>query len=321
METHNQEAGRRAQRSLNLTLSTAAFVVGFLLGRPVEGQTFSAGDPSHFRYDASVSLGVTQLSTKTQSGVTVEDITYQGANGDTVPAYLVVPQGTGKFAAVIWGHWLMPGAANSNREEFLNEAMMLAPRGVISLLIDSPQHRPGYKSAANPVLVTQQVIDLRRGLDLLLSRPDVDAGRIAYVGHSWNAGNGAILDAIDKRFAAFVFMSGPQSTMEYMVSSDSPRMVAARKTTDMAKVEAVLKTNVWADPASYAKDLGPAPALFQYGLHDDNWVPQADAKDYVAMVSGPKQVQFYDADHALNEKARADRDEFLRHTLYLAGSH
>jgi cephalosporin-C deacetylase-like acetyl esterase len=215
----------------------------------------------------------------------------------------------------------MPGAANSSREEFLNEAIMLAPEGVISLLIDSPQHRPGYKPAANPVLVTQQVIDLRRGLDFLLSRPDVDASRIAYVGHSWNAGNGAILDAVDKRFAAFVFMSGPQSTMEYMVSSDSPRMVAARKTVDMAKVEAALKTNAWADPASYAKNLGPAPALFQYGLHDDDWVPQADANDYVAMVSGSKQVQFYDADHALNEKARADRDEFLRQNLRLAGSH
>ena len=88
----------------------------------------------------------------------------------------------------------------------------------------------------------------------------------------------------------------------------------------MAKVEAALKTNAWADPASYAKDLGPAPALFQYGLHDDDWVPQTDAKDYVAIVSGPKQVPFYDGDHALKEKARADRDEFLRQTLHLAGS-
>jgi cephalosporin-C deacetylase-like acetyl esterase len=229
METRSQKARRCPQRSWIFALSTAILLAGFAVDRSVVGQTSSPGDPGHFRYDSSVSLDMTQQSTKAQSGVTVEDITYRGANGDTVPAYLVVPQGTGKFAAVIWGHWLMPGAANSSREEFLNEAITLAPRGVISLLIDSPQHRPGYKSAANPVLVTQQVIDLRRGLDLLLSRPDVDASRIAYVGHSWNAGNGAILDAVDKRFAAFVFMSGPQSTMEYMVSSDSPRMVAARK--------------------------------------------------------------------------------------------
>jgi cephalosporin-C deacetylase-like acetyl esterase len=166
--------------------------------------------------------------------------------------------------------------------------------------------------------VAQQVIDLRRGMDLLLSRPDVDATRIAYVGHSWDAGSGAILDAVDKRFATFVFMSGPQSTMEYVLSSDSPRMAPMRKTTDMVKVAQTMKANAWADPVSHADKLGPAPALFQYGLHDEDWVPLQDAKDYIARSSGPKTVQFYDADHALNTKASVDRDAFLRKTLHLA---
>jgi dienelactone hydrolase len=261
---------------------------------------------------------VKQISVNVRDGVTIQDITYTGSNGDTVPAYLVIPKDSGKFAGVIWGHWLMPGAANSNRDEFLDEAIALAPAGVVSLLIDAPQSRPNFKRMPNPVLIAQQVVDLRRGLDLLLSRPDVDATRIAYVGHSWDAGTGAILDAADKRFAAFVFMSGPQSTKEYVLSS--PGMIALRKTNDTAKVEEVeqsLKADAWADPGSYASKLGPAPALFQYGLHDQEWVPLADAKDYVAMASGPKRVEFYDADHALNVKARMDRDSFLGKTLKL----
>ena len=280
-------------------------------------QAASSNDATHFSYDNKAALDVKQISDTVQDGVTVQDVTYAGGNGDTVPAYLVIPRGKGKFAAVIWGHWLMPGAANANRQEFLKEAIALAPAGVISLLIDAPQARPNFKPTPNPVLVTQQVIDLRRGMDLLLSRPDVDTTRIAYVGHSWDAGNGAILDAVDKRFAAFVFMSGPQSTREYVLSSDSPRMAAMRKTADMVKVEQTMKANAWADPGSYADRLGPAPALFQYGLHDEDWVPLQDAKDYVAMSSGPKTVQFYDADHALNSKASVDRDAFLRKTLNL----
>jgi cephalosporin-C deacetylase-like acetyl esterase len=52
-------------------------------------------------------------------------------------------------------------------------------------------------------VVAQQVIDLRRALDLLLSHDDVDPKRIAYVGHSFDANCGAILDVVDKRFAAF----------------------------------------------------------------------------------------------------------------------
>jgi cephalosporin-C deacetylase-like acetyl esterase len=311
----SRQPGVEEKRRLSATVLIAAVL---LAGTSVSwALTPGPSDPSRFNYDAKVPLDVKQISSKLQSGVTIQDITYAGANGDTVPAYLVIPQGTGKFAAIIWGHWQMPGAANSSRDEFLQEAIALAPAGVVSLLIDSPQHRPGFKPTPNPALVAQQVVDERRGLDLLLARPDVDASRIAYVGHSWNAGNGAILDAVDKRFAAFVFMSGPQSNMEYIVSSDSPRMVAARKTADMTKVEAGLKANSWADPGSYANLLGPAPALFQYGQRDEDWVPQTDAKDYVAMSSGPKQVEFYDADHALNEKARTDRDEFLTKSLHL----
>jgi cephalosporin-C deacetylase-like acetyl esterase len=283
----------------------------------VLAQTHSPDDSSHFGYDTGVSLNAKEVSVKVRDGVTIQDITYTGSNGDTVPAYLVIPKGAGKFAGVIWGHWLMPNAANSNRGEFLEEAIALAPAGVISLLIDAPQARPNFKPTPNPVLVAQQVVDLRRGLDLLLSRPDVDAARIAYVGHSWNAGTGAILDAIDKRFAAFVFMSGPQSTREYVISSDSPRMVPLRKTTDMAKVEQNLKANAWVDPGSYANKLGPAPALFQYALHDEDWVPLADAKDYIAMSSGPKTAEFYEADHSLNAKARTDRDSFIKKTLSL----
>jgi dienelactone hydrolase len=279
-----------------------------------------APDPraeAHFTYDKGAPLDLKLLSIKTLGTVVVQDITYSGRDGETVPAYLVIPKSERKFAAVIWGHWLMPGARNSNREEFLDEAVALAPAGVISLLIDAPQARPEYKPTPNPALVAQQVADVRRGLDLLLSRPDVDADRIAYVGHSWDAGIGAILDALDKRFSAFVFMSGPQSMREYVLSSDSPRMVAMRRTADLAKLEQSLTANAWADPGSYAGKFGPAAALFQYGLHDEEWVPLADAKDYLAMATGPKKAEFYDADHALNAKARLDRSSFLRAELSL----
>lgn len=281
-------------------------------------QTPTPVDLAHFAYDRGAPLNVKLIGEKDRDGVTVQDITYVGSQGDTVPAYLVIPKGSGKLAAVIWGHWLMPGAANSNRTEFLNEAIALAPTGVVSLMIDAPKSRPGFKPTDNPVLVAQQVIDLRRGLDLLLSRPDVDAARVAYVGHSWDAGTGAILDAADKRLAAFVFMSGPQSQVKRVLSS--PQMAELRKANDEAQVKEVeesLKADAWADPGSYASMLGPAPALFQYGQDDEKWVPLALAKDYVASASGPKTAEFYDADHALNDKARTDRDSFLRKTLKL----
>jgi len=135
----------------------------------------------------------------------------------------------------------MPNSPTSNREEFLNEAIACAPAGVICLLIDAPQVRPGFKPTPNPVLIAQQVIDLRRGVDLLLLRSDVDPKRIAYVGHSWDAGTGAILDAVDKRIAAFVFMGGhreyatPALTLRHTVSPRFPPAKPSRRVDCEAK--------------------------------------------------------------------------------------
>jgi pimeloyl-ACP methyl ester carboxylesterase len=120
----------------------------------------------------------------------------------------------------------------------------------------------------------------------------VDPKRIAYVGHSWNAGAGAILDAIDKRLAAFVFMGGPQSNLEYVLSSDSPRMVSVRKGMDLTKVEQTMRANAGADPGSYGAQLGPAPVLFQYGLHDEEWVPLKMQRATLRRAQGRKGLGF-----------------------------
>ena len=109
-------------------------------------------------------------------------------------------------------------------------------------------------------MTAQQVIDLRRGLDLLLSRSDVDTKRLAYVGHSFDAQCGSILDAVDKRPAAFVFMGNPVPVRELVLFSDLPNVVWFRRSGPMDKLRAYLAyldANTWADPATYAAHLGP----------------------------------------------------------------
>lgn len=54
----------------------------------------------------------------------------------------------------------------------------------------------------------EETVDLRRGLDLLPQGKDVDPSRIGFVGHSLGTAAGSALDAVDKRFRAFVFMAG-----------------------------------------------------------------------------------------------------------------
>lgn len=276
----------------------------------------------HFDYDAHASLDIKEISIQDRAGVEIHDITYGSPKDGRVPAYLVMPNGKGKFAAVLWGHWMMPKSPTANRAEFLDEAVALASAGVVSLLIDAPYVRPGFKPDPNPLssqdseVTTQQVIDLRRGLDLLLSRNDVDAKRVAYVGHSFDAQCGSILNAVDKRLVAFVFMGDPVSVREVVLSSDRPDIVAFRKSVPMDKLKEYLDANSWTDPGTYATHLGPAPAFFQYATHDE-FVPVSAAKHYFELSSGPKEIKFYDSAHALNAQARHDRYEFLRKHLAL----
>ena len=276
----------------------------------------------HFDYDAHAPLDIKEISVQERGGVKIHDITYASPKGGLVPAYLVVPNSKGEFAAILWGHWMMPKSPTANRSEFLNEAVAIAPAGVVSLLIDAPYVRPGFKADPNPLgsqdseVTQQQVIDLRRGLDLLLARSDVDAKRVAFVGHSFDAECGAILDAVDKRPAAFVSMGDPVSVREIVLSSDRPDIVQLRRSVPMDRLKAYLAANSWTDPATFAAHLGPAPAFFQYATHDE-FVPVDAAKHYFESSSGPKQMKFYDSTHALNALARKDRYEFLRKHLAL----
>jgi cephalosporin-C deacetylase-like acetyl esterase len=217
---------------------------------------------------------------------------------------------------------MMPNSQTANRGEFVDEAVALAPAGAVSLLIDTPQLRPGFKQDPNPLgsqqteVLAQQVVDLRRGLDLLLARKDIDGQRVAYVGHSFDSGTGAILDALDKRFKVFVFMGGPISVRDFVLSGDSPDIAAFRKSVPAEKLHAYLDTYAWADPATYATHFGPAFALFQYATHDP-YAPPRDAKKFFEMCAGPKEIKLYDSGHGLNNEARRDRVNFLQTHLAL----
>lgn len=178
----------------------------------------------HWDYDKSVPLNVKQAGVHDREGVKIYDISYAspvgdrgvavGPNGGNVTAYLVVPSGKGPFPAVIYGHWCMPGSDKKNRKEFLDEAVVLAHSGVVSLLPDHVTVRPGFVQDNKPLNETQvavevqQDVNLRRGADLLLARKDIDPRRMAYVGHSCDAVSGGFLSGIEKRFKAFVIMAG-----------------------------------------------------------------------------------------------------------------
>ncbi|HWR34832.1 MAG TPA: hypothetical protein VN622_03040 [Clostridia bacterium] len=268
----------------------------------------------HFEYDIKAPLNVREVGVVSRAGAKVHDITYVGANG-TVPAYLVVPNGNGPFAAVVWGHWMLEGSPFRNRTEFLDEAIALAESGVVSLLIDAPMVRPGFKDTEpDPIYMRDDVIDLRRGLDLLLARTDVDQRRTAFVGHSFHAGSGAILSGVDRRVKAFVLMAGGLDTQQFLVSK-AP--VLAKIGLDVReRVARMYAEYSWINPCQYVSRAAPAVVLLQNGTRDE-YMTVDDVRHYSECVSNPKTEKMYGTGHELNAKARLDRAEWLRQQLGL----
>jgi len=274
----------------------------------------------HFDYDKSASLELKTIGTETRGDVTVYDITYASPKGGTVPAYLVMPKGKGKFAGVVWGHWYWGNSPMRNRKEFLDEAIAIAPAGVVSILPDGPIARPGFVEDKTPLNVkqttdmVQAVIDMRRAFDVLLARADVDPKRLAYVGHSYHAMVGAFLSGVDRRAKAYVLMAGPLSDE---VNMKSKEFQDYRQKIGPEKLDAFMNEYKWLDEGKYVSHAAPAFVFMQFATQE-KFLTTERAKLYDAYVSKPKLLLFYDAPHALNAEARRDRVKFLMEQLKLS---
>ena len=294
-------------------------LIGFLLLAPASADAQHPELLRHFDYDRHTPLNIKQIGVQYRALSDVYDITYDSLQGGVVPAYLVVPKGRGPFAAVIWGHWYWENSSMRNRREFLDEAIVLAQAGVVSLLTDGPVARPGHEAIKDPLdernfaEFFQQVMDMRRGVDVLLSRGNIDRKRIAFVGHSYNAGVGALLSGVDRRFKAFVLMAG---SMSDEIGQQTKEFQQFRQRVGPEKVDAFIAKTAYLDQGKYVSHAAPAIVFLQFATQESFLTPER-ARQHAAIVSEPKRVKFYDAPHSLNAEARRDRIAFLIEQLKL----
>ena len=296
---------------------TRLFIASLMISSIAASQ--DADSAHRLDYDRKAPLDIREAGIEQKGGITVHDISYASPKGGRVPAYLVVPGGKGPFAAVIWGHWYWENSEFRNRKEFLAEAIALGHAGVVSLLTDGPIARPGHVEDGEPLNqqqvtdLIQQIVDMRRGADLLLARKDVDRKRLAYVGHSYNASVGGFLSGIDKRFKAFVLMAGGLSDE---LDLKTKEVQDYRQKIGPEKFDAFTAKYAWLDPGKFVSHAAPATVFLQYGSQEKFLSPE-HAREYAVLVSEPKRFKEYDAPHALNAEARRDRIAFLTEQMNL----
>ena len=258
---------------------------------------------------------MTEKSSELRAGVTVKDVSYASpVTGSAIGAYRVVPSGDGSFPGILYVHWLEESSPRSNRTQFLDEAVLMAQQyGVESLLVETmwsaPNwYRQGRSLDADYDDAIRQVIELRRGLDVLLAQPNIDSRRVAYVGHDFGAMYGSLLSGIDNRARAYVFIAGASNFNQWMlfgVSHSQPGLDEYK-----ARMDALA-------PTRFVAQTAPAAIQFQFGSHDF-YTPQDDFLTFYNAASDPKELHVYEAEHAMDAEAiRADRIRFLAGQLGL----
>jgi hypothetical protein len=272
-------------------------------------------DVSLFQYAENAPLDVVVLAERVSGGAIVRDITYASPRGGQAPAYLILPSHSAPQAGVIFGHW-----GEGNREEFVDEAVILAELGFASLCLDAPFLRPQEREPALvevPQLDTQWVVDVRRGVDLLLAEFPQLSGQLGYIGHSYAATFGGAVAGVERRIVAYALMAGEPALSEWMRDATHPALARERETTPPAEYQAYLEALEPLDARHYIGQAAPSDLLFQFARNDE-FVSTESGERYFALASEPKRIAWYECGHALNGLARRDRAMFLCEKLGMA---
>jgi len=262
-----------------------------------------------FAYDASKPLDLRTKRTVRESGVAIRDVSFKGASGETIPAYLVLPRGKGRHPAVIYAH-----GSGGSRRDLLPSAVGLAERGAVALALDMrysaarsrqslPQGIDGVKVATDNEI--ESVVEVRRAVDLLQSLPYVDKHKVGYVGWSAGARTGAITAGVEHRIRFYDLLAGGALPVS--------NYVAGAPKDSRGEVEDLLGKT---DPLHFVAMAAPSSLLFQDGRHDEV-VPRKALVGLEHSASKPKQLRWYDSGHVPSQRAWTDSLEWLSQRLGL----
>ena len=226
-------------------------------------------------------------------------------------AELFRPADAGSFAAILYSHWYEPGSPDSNRSQFVEEAKEMARAGAVCLLVETLWSDPDFfmkrTQADDEQNSVEEVVNTRRFMDLLLSQPNVDSNRFAFVGHDFGGMYGVLSGSLDQRPTHYVVMAATPRFPDWYLYS--PKLEGEAR-------EAFIRQMSEIDPITHIQNLSPAQIFFQFST-DDPHVPKERAEEFFAAAIEPKEMKWYQAGHALNPDATLDRKAWLKENLGL----
>ena len=249
-------------------------------------------------YDSQLPLNAVVRGETPEPNYRLVDFTYDGLPGMPVPTLMALPDDTGAspYPCIIFLHGI------GQDKEFLKDiAAPFVDAGFAFVSFD--QYTRGERKLVNPGWLEQalafrrrsalNVIETRRLVDYLLTRPDIAADRIYLIGASFGAITGSTAVAFEPRIAAAVMTYGG-GDLDKLLSSDAAKAEMGPYYWPVKKFVAFLTAP--SDPVKYVAGIAPRPLLFQNGTHD-RLIPVAAADALYEAARDPKERTLYDSDH------------------------
>ena len=251
------------------------------------------------------------LGRRVENGIESQLMVIQTPFGYRRIAEMFRPEGEAPLAAILYAHWYEPESIDSHRTQFEEEAREMARLGAVCISIETLWSdrdfflkRTQEDDMQNSM---EEVVNLRRAMDLLLSQPNVDPQRFACVGHDFGGMYGVLAGSLDQRPSHYVIMaSTPRFSDWYLYM---PRLEGEARQVFIGQMSEI-------DPITHISNLSPATVFFQFAT-DDFHVPKERAEEFFAAAKAPREMKWYEAQHGLNEAATQERKAWLRDKLEL----
>ena len=273
--------------------------------RPASDEVYAA-IAGLYDYDAGKALDArVESRDEANSQYRLERVSYRGVPADErVPAYLLLPKtASPPYQAVVW---YTGGGPFRQSTPFLVDTEMIwllfLVRSGRAVLV--PEYTGSFERSRGPIadpevwreVIVRSIKDLRRGLDYLATRPDIDAGRVAFYGLSHGAAVGVIAAAVEPRLKAAVLLGGG-----LFFWKRAPE----------------------ADPFNFAPRVH-APTLMINGRHDYFFEVEASQKplfELLGTAPGDKLHLLFDSGHIASERDRYTAEILRWLDRYLGSPH
>ena len=260
---------------------------------------------AYYAYDPSIALNteLKDLPDKQPSKAALRTryhLAYDSAHDQRVTAIVTIPA---KYAAPHPAVILVAGSGGHKDTDYIRTTSdLMSGMGYATMSIDSQYHgersRPGHTgdfhfidSAANRDAWVQTVIDLRRAVDYLASREDIDKAKIAYMGFSQGGMVGATFLGVEPRICAAVLAVPGGGMVDWAKRTNR---FPPEKSRDVEVNASII------DPIHFIGRFAPRPLLV-CSAKNDELIPQFATEALYDAAKEPKQIKWYEATHTLTQ--------------------